>query len=159
METIPPERRDALNEALELMHFGFRALVRGPNEELARHGLGRAHHRLLYFAARRPGQSVQELGARLSVTRQALHEVLRPLVKGGFVRTIPDAADRRRRLIVLTPAGEALEASLSGAQRVLFDDVFQRAGADAEAGWRAVMALLAGMLDGRAAETLAEGEP
>jgi len=146
VELISPERFDALNEALQLMHFGFRALVHGPDEELARHGLGRAQHRLLYFIARRPGQSVQELGARLAVTRQALHEALRPLAAGGFVRTQPAADDRRRRLVALTPAGEALEASLSGSQRALLAAVFDQAGAEAEAGWRAVMAALAHLL-------------
>jgi DNA-binding MarR family transcriptional regulator len=97
---------------------------------------------------------VQELGARLAVTRQALHEALRPLVAGGFISMEPAADDRRRRLVALTPAGEALEASLSGAQRALLDEVLDALGPQAEAGWRAVMASLAGRLHAEVDGTL-----
>ncbi|WP_437927987.1 helix-turn-helix domain-containing protein [Sorangium sp. So ce291] len=138
-----PSRVDALNEALELMHFGFRALVHGPDAMLAARGLGRAQHRLLYFIARRPGRSVQELVELLSVTRQALHEAIAPLSSGGFVELTPAPDDRRRRLVTLTREGAALEEALSGAQRATMAAVFAEAGPEAEARWREVMCALA----------------
>ncbi|WP_437678444.1 MarR family winged helix-turn-helix transcriptional regulator [Sorangium sp. So ce131] len=138
-----PSRVDALNEALELMHFGFRALVHGPDVMLASRGLGRAQHRVLYFLARRPGRSVQELVELLSVTRQALHESMAPLLSGGFVELTPAPDDRRRRLVTLTREGAALEEALSGAQRATMAAVFAEAGPEAEARWREVMRALA----------------
>jgi hypothetical protein len=63
-------RAEQLNQALELMYFGFRGLVDAPDRLLARRGLGRMHHRVLYFIARAPGLSVGDLLERLAITKQ-----------------------------------------------------------------------------------------
>jgi DNA-binding MarR family transcriptional regulator len=131
------------NEPLALLYFGFRTVVKRPDEELARLGLGRVHHRVLFFIARSPGLLVSELMASLDVTKQALHAPLRRLAADGFVESEPNPADRRERRLTLTARGRALEARLSGHQRRLFAAAFESAGPAAARGFCAVMRRLA----------------
>ena len=132
-------RDDELNQALELMYFGFRGLVDAPDRLLARRGLGRMHHRVLYFIARAPGLSVGDLLERLAITKQALHRPLRDLSKRRLVRSSADHADRRVRRLEATKEGTALEKRLSGMQRAHLAKIFTEAGPSAETGWRRVM--------------------
>lgn len=132
----------SLDEALELLHFGFRAIVRGPDRALARLGYGRVHHRTLYFIRRNAGISVGELLAILGVTKQALHRPLSELVADRRVIREPDPKNRRVVRLRLSRSGEALERTLSGAQREHFSRAFEVAGPSAERGWRAVMRAL-----------------
>jgi DNA-binding MarR family transcriptional regulator len=136
---IRPDRADQLNQALELMYFGFRGLVDAPDRLLSRRGLGRMHHRVLYFIARSPGLSVGDLLLRLAVTKQALNRPLRDLVSRRLVTFRADRDDRRVRRLALSKAGAALEQRLSGMQRAHLARIFEDAGRRAEAGWRTVM--------------------
>jgi DNA-binding MarR family transcriptional regulator len=135
-------RDEALNQALELMYFGFRGLVDAPDRALARRGLGRMHHRVLYFIAREPGVSVGDLLARLAITKQALHRPLRDLLARRLVTTNADRNDRRVKRLVLSRKGAALERRLSGMQRAHLEAIFSGAGRAAESGWRSVMKLM-----------------
>lgn len=128
-----------LDEALELMHFGFRAIIAGPDRVLARRGLGRVHHRILYFTRRNPGISVGDLVNVLGVTKQALHGPLLELERAQLVERTRDPADRRIVRLGLSREGAKLEAQLSGAQREHFARVFREVGPADERGWRAVM--------------------
>ncbi len=133
-------RRDVrLNEALEIMHFGFRKLVEGPDRELRRHRLARMHHRILYFIGRNADSSVGELLAIMDITKQTLHEPLAALVARGLVDRHVDAVSHRIRRLRLTPRGAKLERKLSGAQRRRFEAIFRRTGARSERGWFEVM--------------------
>jgi DNA-binding MarR family transcriptional regulator len=134
------------SESLALLHFGFRAVVKGPDQLLARRGLGRVHHRILFFIARFPGCTVSELFATLGVTKQALHGPLQALARARLVVARPEPTNRRLRRLTLTAAGRALEERLSGAQRELFAAVFRRVGPAAAAGWRDVMRALSDRL-------------
>ena len=133
------------NEPLALLYFGFRAIVKEPDRELARRRLGRVHHRILFFIARSPGLTVSELLATLDVTKQALHAPLGALVRQKLVRSSVDPENRRHRRLQLTRRGRALEERLSGHQRRLFAAAFRDAGAEAAAGWRAIMRTLGGL--------------
>jgi DNA-binding MarR family transcriptional regulator len=133
------------NEPLALLYFGFRAVVKEPDRELARRRLGRVHHRILFFIARSPGLTVGELLATLDVTKQALHGPLGALVRQKLVQSRVDPENRRQRRLHLTPRGHALEERLSGHQRRLFAAAFRDAGADAAAGWRSIMRALGGL--------------
>ncbi|WJW76437.1 MarR family winged helix-turn-helix transcriptional regulator [Thiohalobacter sp. IOR34] len=132
-----------LNAALEALHFGFRALTAHPDERLARLGYSRVHHRVLYFIARNPECSINELLDIMRVSKQYLHRPLRQLIDDGLVVVRQDLHDRRVKRLRLTPKGKRLEATLTGEQRKQLARVFDRAGPEAEAGWRQVMALLA----------------
>jgi DNA-binding MarR family transcriptional regulator len=135
-------RQDELNLALESMHFGFRAMIYQPDQRLAQLGLARIHHRLLYFLARHPGCSVNELLQTMRITKQYLHRPLKQMINLGYIKQSTDSADRRVRRLGLTASGKKLEYELSEVQRKRFAEIFERAGPVAERHWREVMALL-----------------
>jgi DNA-binding MarR family transcriptional regulator len=136
------KREQQLNQALEAMHFGFRAMIRKPDERLAELGLARVHHRLLYFIGRNPDCSINELLEILQVSKQYLNRPLKQLIERGYVDYRNDEVDRRIRRLSLSASGAALEEALSGEQRRRFEAIFQQVGADAERHWHEVMALL-----------------
>jgi DNA-binding MarR family transcriptional regulator len=137
-------RPEELREAIELLYFAYRAFTDRADRILTGHGLGRVHHRILYFIGRRPDVSVRGLLDLLAVSKQALNAPLRLLVEMDLVAAVADPGDRRAKNLHLTPEGQRLEAELTGAQMALLQSAFARAGGDHEAGWRAVMAELAG---------------
>lgn len=142
---VDTNRRTAeLNQALELLHFAFRAITEGPDRLLARHGMTRVHHRILYFVARHPEGTVGDLLSHLGVTKQALHRPLQQLIAGGWVAARAAPGDRRQRLLRLTDSGAELEERLSGEQRDRFARAFAATGPQAERAWREVMSHLAG---------------
>ena len=47
--------------AIEMFFFAYRDFIGEPDEILARKGLGRAHHRVIYFVGRYPGATVSSL--------------------------------------------------------------------------------------------------
>jgi DNA-binding MarR family transcriptional regulator len=135
--------RTPRGDAPALLFFAFRALTAEPDRILSERGLGRVHHRILYFVARKPGVRMAGLLATLGVTKQAAHGPLRDLQRAGLVVASAARGDRREKELRLTPAGERLERRLTGAQRRRFARAFRGAGADAERGWREIMARLA----------------
>lgn len=136
-------REEALNQALELLHFGFRALTAWPDERLEALGYSRVHHRVLHFVGRHPGVSVGELLEILGVSKQYLHRPVKRLIADGYLETRPDASDGRVKRLSLSERGQALQGELGGDQRRRLQAVFDQVGAEAEAGWRAVMQALA----------------
>ncbi len=132
-------REEQLRDAIELFYFAYRAFTAEPDRMLAEHGLGRAHHRILYFVGRNPDIAVNALLALLAVSKQALHAPLRTLLEGRWVSVRPDSKDRRFKRLRLTEAGRKLEARLTGAQMRHLDAVFAGRGDRAEEGWRSVM--------------------
>ena len=142
-------RQDAVHEAIELLYFGYRAFTEGPDRILARRGLGRVHHRILYFVGASPGLAVKDLLAVLAVSKQAINAPLRQLLEMQLVAAAPAAGDRRVKRLTLTDAGRRLETELTGTQARLLEDAFAGAGPGGEAGWRAVMQGLAGAAPAR----------
>lgn len=136
-----------LREAIELLYFGYRAFTDEPDRILARRGLGRVHHRILYFVAGAPHISVKGLLATLAVSKQALNAPLRQLIEMKLVTASPDPDDRRVKRLALTPAGRALEAELTAAQARLLAEAFGAEGETAAADWRRIMRRLAGRAD------------
>ena len=136
------KRQSELNQALEAMHFGFRAMTYKPDRRLAELGLARVHHRLLYFIGRHPDCSIGELLQIMRVSKQYLHQPLRRLIDLGYVSQRADTRDRRVRRLQLTAQGVKLEFELTEAQRQRFAEIFASAGPTAEKHWRRVMALL-----------------
>jgi len=136
-------RETALQEAIELLYFGYRAFTDRPDRILGQRGLNRVHHRILYFVGRNPDVSVNALLDILEVSKQALNGPLRQLVEMDLVAMRVAAHDRRVKQLRLTYDGEKLEARLSCTQRKQLAEVFDAAGPAAEAGWRQVMRRLA----------------
>ena len=102
-------RQQELNRALEAMHFGFRAMTYQPDRRLSELGLSRVHHRVLYFIARHPGSSVNELLEVMRVSKQYLHKPLQKMIALGYVEQSIDSDDRRVRRLALTQRGKKLE--------------------------------------------------
>ena len=125
--------------AIEQLFFAYRAFTDLPDRILERQGLGRVHHRILYFVGRNPHISVSGLLDILAVSKQAIHAPLRQLTALNLIALQPGALDRRIKQLRLTQAGQALEHELTGAQIRYLQAVFDRAGPEAEAGWRLVM--------------------
>lgn len=132
----PPKEQflleDAIRGGMDLLFFINTRHLKRADEKLAKIGLGRAHHRVLYFVARKPGLSVAELLDILSVTKQSVGRVTKDLTRKGLLDTRIGDRDRRQRLMYLTAEGVALE-------REIFEDLRDNvARAYAESGATAV---------------------
>ncbi|MFM9828946.1 MAG: MarR family winged helix-turn-helix transcriptional regulator [Sphingomonas sp.] len=132
-------REAEVRRGIELLYFGYTNLTQTADEVLARQALGRAHHRALYFVARRPDLTVSELLAALSITKQSLGRVLTELTDRGLIETRPGMHDRRQRLLRLTDAGTALETELFEAVRGRLSAAYASAGQGAVTGFWAVL--------------------
>ena len=132
-------REPEIRRGVELLYFGYSLLTRAIDEGLARQGLGRAHHRALYFIARQPDLTVSRLLRLLGITKQSLGRVLTELGERGLVETRTGASDRRQRLLRLTPAGKALEAELFQALRERLSAAYASAGQGSVTGFWAVL--------------------
>ena len=137
------DRQDDLHSAIELLYFAYRGFTDRPDRILERRGLGRVHHRILYFIGRRPDVSIRGLLDLLAVSKQALNAPLRQLLEMGLVTALPAAGDRRVKNLRLTPDGERLEGELTGVQMRHLQAAFDRAAPADREGWRTVMAALA----------------
>jgi DNA-binding MarR family transcriptional regulator len=110
-------REAEIRVAQDLMFFAYRDFTGAADVILEELGLGRAHHRVLHFIGRDPGMSVGELLGILRITKQSLARVLNELVALDHVAQTQGRADRRQRLLTLTPKGLALERRLFERQR------------------------------------------
>ena len=132
-------REPEIRRGIELLYFGYANLTRSIDAGLAKQGLGRAHHRALYFIAREPDLTVSALLAILGITKQSLGRVLGELAERGMVETRTGERDRRQRLLRLTPAGAALEAELFESLREKMSAAYSSAGQGAVGGFWAVL--------------------
>ena len=132
-------RESEVRRGCELLYFGHSHLTRSIDADLAQQGLGRAHHRALYFVARQPDLTVGQLLALLAITKQSLGRVLGELAERGLVETRTGASDRRQRLLRLTPAGAKLEADLFEAMRDRMSTAYALAGQEAVTGFWSVL--------------------
>lgn len=145
---LPPKgqflRESAIRGGMDLLFFANTRHLKRADEKLASLGLGRAHHRVLYFVARRPGMSVSSLLTVLDITKQSFSRVSKELIGKALMEQRPGDRDRRQRLLQLTAAGSELE-------RALFDELhdnvaraYAASGADAVGGFWVVMQHLMG---------------
>ncbi len=132
-------REPEIRRGVELLYFGYSHLTRSIDAGLADQGLGRAHHRALYFIARQPDLTVSELLGLLAITKQSLGRVLGDLTERGLVETRTGDKDRRQRLLRLTESGAALEAELFEALREKMSAAYSRADRQAVGGFWAVL--------------------
>ncbi|MEX2201335.1 MAG: MarR family transcriptional regulator [Dongiaceae bacterium] len=137
-------REEELRQGIELLFFAYRDFTAEPDKILAELGLGRAHHRVIYFVGRNPGMPVSALLDILKITKQSLSRVLGTLIRAGFIQQKAGTRDARQRLLELTPKGAALERRLTEGQRRRVAAAYRGAGADAVDGFRKV---LTGLID------------
>lgn len=108
----PQWLHDAAQRTIELVYFAHIDQADWADHVLAKHGIGRPHHRVLYWTHKFPGISVRELMAILRVTNQALARTTTQLVTLGFLEQRYGHDDRRVRQHFLSKEGEALLAKL-----------------------------------------------
>ena len=139
---IDLKRNEELHQAIELMYFSYRAFTKEPDKLLAKRGLNRVHHRVLYFVGRNPGIAVNELLTILDVSKQALNQPMRQLLEMRLIDSTRAHYDGRVRLLSLTDKGQKLEKRLSDTQTKLFAKVFSVTSKKSEKAWLEVMRAL-----------------
>jgi DNA-binding MarR family transcriptional regulator len=125
--------------SIEQFYFAYRAFTAQPDKLLEQRGLGRVHHRILYFVARKPGLPVNALQDTLQVSKQALNAPLRQLIEMKLVFAIAASRDRRVKELALTEKGRQLEQQLTATQTRQLDAVFKASGRKAAMNWLTVM--------------------
>jgi DNA-binding MarR family transcriptional regulator len=136
-------REPEIRRGVELLYFGYSHLTRAIDERLEAQGLGRAHHRALYFIARQPDLTVSELLKFLAITKQSLGRVLNDLAHRGLIETRQGLTDRRQKLLRVTPAGATLENSLFEDMREKLSLAYGQAGQNAVTGfWNVLEGLI-----------------
>lgn len=145
----PPTRSATYGFELPLLLFaGFRSIIDELHAELARRGHPdlRPAHGFALQAVGPHGATATEVGRRLGISKQAAGKTVDRLTELGYVRRQDDDADRRRKLIRVTPRGiEALTQSA-----MIFEDI--RARWEAELGAPRLVQLEAAL------KTMAPGE-
>jgi DNA-binding MarR family transcriptional regulator len=149
-------REEEIRLAQDLLFFAYRDFTNAADVILDELGLGRAHHRALHFIGRNPGITVSDLLGILRITKQSLARVLTALIEQGYVVQSPGRADRRQRLLTLTPQGQVLERRLFERQRERLTAAYREAGANAVEGFRRVMR---GIMNDTARAYLDNAEP
>jgi len=149
-------REEEIRLAQDLLFFAYRDFTNAADVILEELGLGRAHHRALHFIGRNPGITVSDLLGILRITKQSLARVLTALIEQGYVVQAPGRADRRQRLLTLTPQGQVLERRLFERQRERLIAAYREAGANAVDGFRRVMR---GIMNDTARAYLDSAEP
>ncbi len=107
-----------------LLFAGFRSVIDELHTELAQRGHPdmRPAHGFALQAIGFNGATAAETGRRLGVSKQAAGKTIDRLTELGYVYRTDDDADRRRKLIRLTPRGvEALALSA-----MIFNDIRAR---------------------------------
>ena len=136
-------REDEVRRGIELLYFGYSHMTRSIDAGLATQGLGRAHHRALYFIARQPGLMIGDLLALLAITKQSLGRVLNELIERELVDTQRGELDRRQKLLYLTERGMAMEAELFEALREKMAAAYVQAGQGSVTGfWQVLEGLI-----------------
>lgn len=132
-------REEEIRLAQDLLFFAYRDFTNAADVILEELGLGRAHHRALHFIGRNPDITVSDLLGILRITKQSLARVLSTLISQGYVTHAPGNADRRQRLLTLTPTGQTLERRLFERQKERLTAAYREAGGPAVDGFRRVM--------------------
>lgn len=132
-----------LHEAIELMYFAYRTFTEEPDRLLAKRGLNRSHHRILYFVARQEEVSVGQLLNILQISKQSMNQPLQQLVTMGMVLQKKSPTDKRIKLLRLSAKGKRLQQLLTLAQLDLLENVAANLKSNEFSGWMATMRELA----------------
>ena len=132
-----------LDAALELMYYGWRGMTLEADDYLAKQGLSRSHHRILYVVARQPDIAIGSLIEILGISKQALNRPLNLLLERKLLTSQRSPEQHRSKLLRLTAAGQRIEQTASGHERKVMREAFDRVGTRGAAAWMAVMETIA----------------
>ena len=132
-------RKETLKRGIELLFYAYRDFTNEADTILFELGLGRAHHRVIYFVGKNPGITVSELLNILRITKQSLSRVLSRLISESYINQQIGKMDKRQRLLFLTSKGELLETQLTEIQCKRFANAYLQTGASEVAGFEQVL--------------------
>jgi DNA-binding MarR family transcriptional regulator len=132
-------REDELRHGIELLFFAYRDFTGEADAILVKYGLGRAHHRVIYFVGRNPSIMVSDLLGILNITKQSLSRVLSRLISDGYITAQQGLDDKRQRLLSLTEKGAELELMLTNIQKARFSRAYKKAGFESIYGFLEVL--------------------
>ena len=132
-------REDAVRGGMDLLLFAHKSHLRHSDAALAALGLGRAHHRCLYFVGRKPDLNVGELISLLGVRKQSMQRVINELLARNYVIQKVGRHDKRHRLLSLTPDGLELEKRLFSSLHENMSQAYVASGEQAVAGFWIMM--------------------
>lgn len=130
---------DLLRRGLELHFLVHLELAQDADKALQEMGLGRPHHRILYFCHRIPGISVNEILRILKVSHQGILRPMNTLIDMELIEQKMGRKDRRRRQLFVTQKGEKLIEKLSSTQYNRVLKAYEAAGPEAVAGFWTVL--------------------
>jgi DNA-binding MarR family transcriptional regulator len=139
VNSIDLRKLHPMDEALELMYFGWRGMTREADRYLATLGLTRVHHRILYSIARGNDLTISDLLVILDISKQALHRPMTLLIDKGYVTTAAHPTMHRFKILQLTAAGRKVENQASEHERRVMARAFKSGGAKAFGAWSDVM--------------------
>ena len=113
-----------------LLGLGHRRFEEGTAERVrARgHGAFRVVHSSVLRNMDRGGTRTTELARRAGVTKQAMGQLVKELVKLGYLDFAPDPSDNRAKLVVYTPLGSRLATDALAAVSEVQDEFKARLG-------------------------------
>ena len=132
-------RKETLKRGIELLFYAYRDFTNEADTILFELGLGRAHHRVIYFVGKNPGMTVSDLLNILRITKQSLSRVLSHLISEGYIYQKTGSEDKRQRLLFLTSKGSELETRLTDIQCKRFANAYLQSGASDVAGFEQVL--------------------
>ena len=130
---------DRIDEAILAFHEAYQTVIAGADELLARQGLGRSHHKVLYHAARHPRCSVTDVREFIGVTRQAMQRPINDLHRLGLIEMVATPGNRRVHQLMLTEQGAALERDVTQLLRQRFESAFAKVPAASVRHWMTTM--------------------
>lgn len=131
-----------LDEAVELMFYGHRGIVRDADNYLTQFGLAHAHLRIMYILARHDGINIGDLVSALGISKQAVQRPLKTLLDEAVVAVSRDPSRHRYKALHLTQRGREIEHEASELKRALLAKAF--AGDDAATqAWTRIMRAIA----------------
>ncbi|HMI80188.1 MAG TPA: MarR family winged helix-turn-helix transcriptional regulator [Solirubrobacterales bacterium] len=95
-----------------LLDIAFDAMIAEFRAELAKSEFSdiRPTHGCVFRYVKGPGLRLTEIAERGNMTKQSAGEIVDDLEARGYVKRVPDPADRRAKLICLTERGEEAQA-------------------------------------------------
>ncbi|MBR0659053.1 MarR family winged helix-turn-helix transcriptional regulator [Neoroseomonas oryzicola] len=119
-----------------------RHLTQFYDQRLAPVGLNIGQYALLAHLAARGPIGIGAFAATMAMDRTTLGRNLQPLERDGLLAIGPDPADRRSRLLALTPEGEARLAAARPLWRAAQEDLDARFGPERTQALRVMLAEL-----------------
>ena len=121
---------DQIKDFIELLFYAYRETFSDPKKILVKHSFGDAHQRAIHLIERHDGISVNDLLAKLKITKQSLNRVLKDFLNNKIVVLKKDEVDGRKRQIYLSQNGKKLHNEIYIKQKKRIYDALRSSDSD-----------------------------